>query len=70
LNRQFIFTTHNANIAVASDADKFHVFESTADACKIIFDGAIDRTNVKKSVLEHLEGGSQPYDLRRKKYNL
>ena len=68
--RQFILTTHNANIAVASDSDKFHILDSDADEAKVISDGAIERDDVRTEVIKHLEGGPDPYNLRKRKYNL
>lgn len=60
-NRQFILTTHNSSVAVASDSDKFIVLEAGAHRAGVRATGAIDRNDVKKEVLEHLEGGDEPY---------
>jgi hypothetical protein len=56
-SRQFILTTRNPNIAVASDADKFHVLGSTADIAEIVSYGAIEREDTKEALIVHLEGG-------------
>ncbi len=69
-SRQFILTTRNPNIAVASDADKFHVLDSTADRAELVSSGAIDREEVREAVIIHLEGGHDAYNLRRRKYHL
>jgi len=66
--RQFILTTHNASVGVASDSDNFIVLKSTSSRGKIDCFGAIDRDKVKKEVIQHLEGGPLPYNLRYKKY--
>lgn len=68
--RQFIITTHNANVAVSSDSDKFHVLKGTATAGEIVCAGAIDMEHVAREVIEHLEGGVGPYVLRGLKYNI
>jgi len=68
--RQFIVTTHNANVAVSSDSDKFHVLKGTAREGEIVCAGAIDLDVVAKEVIEHLEGGVEPYLLRGLKYNV
>lgn len=66
--RQFILTTHNASVGVASDSDNFIVLRSTSSRGKVDCFGAIDRELVRKEVLQHLEGGPQPYKLRYRKY--
>ena len=69
-SRQFIITTHNSNVAVSSDADKYHVLKGTATAGEVACAGAIDSENVAGEVIEHLEGGVEPYKLRGHKYNI
>ena len=68
--RQFILTTHNSSVAVASDSDQFIVMRATANSGKVIASGAIDRPDVRKAVIDHLEGGDVPYKLRSLKYNI
>ena len=68
--RQFIITTHNPNVAVSSDSDKYHVLKGTATTGEIVCAGAIDLENVANEVIEHLEGGVEPYKLRGQKYNV
>lgn len=68
--RQFVLTTHNANVAVSSDSDKFHVLKGTATSAELVCAGAIDVEHVAKEVLTHLEGGIEPYKLRGRKYNI
>ena len=68
--RQFILTTHNSSVGVASDSDNFIVFKSTATQGDIECFGAIDRNNVRSEIIKHLEGGSKPYKLKSKKYNI
>lgn len=69
-SRQFILTTHNSSVAVASDSDQFIVLKAGAMSGRIVASGAIDRPDVKKAVIDHLEGGEDPYILRSKKYNI
>jgi ABC-type ATPase with predicted acetyltransferase domain len=68
-SRQFILTTHNSSVAVAADSDQFIIMQAGATEGTIMAKGAIDRDEVKKAVLSHLEGGREPYNLRRRKYN-
>lgn len=68
--RQFILTTHNSSVAVGSDSDQFIVLSAGADSGRVTYTGAIDRQDVRQSVIEHLEGGDEPYKLRASKYNI
>ena len=68
--RQFIITTHNSNVAVSSDSDKYHILKGTAITGGIVCAGAIDLEDVASEVIEHLEGGVEPYRLRGQKYNM
>ncbi len=68
--RQFILTTHNSSVGVASDSDNFVVLRSNATQGYIQCYGAIDRLEVKKEIIDHLEGGPKPYHLRNRKYNI
>ncbi len=67
--RQFILTTHNSSVAVAADSDQYIILQSNATEGQISIKGAIDSDEVKNSVISHLEGGPEPYNLKRKKYN-
>lgn len=69
-SRQFILTTHNSSVAVASDTDQFIILQAGAVQGKVIATGAIDRPEVRRAVIEHLEGGDEPYKLRSRKYNI
>ena len=69
-NRQFIFTTHNSCLAVASDTDKFIVVESDARSGKIVMSGAIDNPEIKEEVIRYLEGGRTTYGTKAEKYGM
>jgi hypothetical protein len=69
-SRQFILTTHNPSVAVAADSDQFIVLRASSRNGRVVAAGAIDRPDVKKAVIDHLEGGEEPYRLRSRKYNL
>lgn len=69
-SRQFILTTHNSSVAVASDSDQFIVLKAGATTGRVVYTGAIDRPDIKKAVIDILEGGEVPYILRSKKYNI
>jgi energy-coupling factor transporter ATP-binding protein EcfA2 len=66
--RQYIFTTHNANVAVGADSDLSIVLEATADRGQVKTSGGVDRPEVNKLLLYHLEGGPEAFRLRSQKY--
>lgn len=66
--RQFIFTSHNANVVVAGEAELTHVLSATSDKGTIKSSGGIDRAETNKLVLLHLEGGPEAFKLRAQKY--
>jgi ABC-type Na+ transport system ATPase subunit NatA len=69
-SRQFVFTTHNSSLAVASDTDKFVVLTADAHRGKVALSGAIDSADVRRDVLTLLEGGEKTYFLKQRKYNV
>ncbi len=69
-SRQFILTTHNPNIAVSADSDKYHVLKASQDSGQIVCCGSIDNEAIRDEVVQHLEGGQSPYILRGKKYGI
>ena len=66
--RQFIFTTHNSSISVASDSDQFTVLEADGTRGWVARTGSIDQKQVREDIVDHLEGGPSSYDLKRRKY--
>jgi ABC-type lipoprotein export system ATPase subunit len=68
--RQFVFTTHNSSLAVASDSDKFVVLAADAQHADVVLSGAIDSAEVRSEVIKLLEGGTSTYFLKQRKYNI
>src|SRR5579864_1466835 len=66
--RQFIFTTHNSSLAVASDTDKFIIMEAEASRGQIVFSGSMDHQPISEEVLLYLEGGRDTYRAKYGKY--
>ena len=66
--RQFIFTTHNSSLAVASDTDCFIIMEGNALHGEVVHVGAMDHPPVSDEVVKYLEGGPDTYLLKYKKY--
>lgn len=69
-SRQFVFTTHNSSLAVASDSDKFVVLAADGRRAEVVLSGAIDGPKVREEVIELLEGGQETYFLKQRKYDL
>jgi hypothetical protein len=68
--RQFIFTTHNSSLAVASDTDKFLILEADATRGTITNTGSMDHAPVKNDVIDYLEGGPETYRQKSGKYRI
>ena len=72
--RQFLFSTHNANIPVLGDAELIVGLSASGDAeqgmAKVDSEhiGSIDARPVRKLVEELLEGGEDAFERRRRKY--
>ncbi|MBI4639110.1 MAG: AAA family ATPase [Candidatus Tectomicrobia bacterium] len=72
--RQFVFTTHNANIPVLGDAELIVGLSASGEAgygkARIPAEhmGAIDARPVRELVEEILEGGREAFEVRRLKY--
>ena len=66
--RQFIFTTHNSSLAVASDTDCYLILEGSASQGKVVHIGSMDHQPVNGEVLKYLEGGLNTYNLKYAKY--
>lgn len=68
--RQFIFTTHNSSVAVASDTDKFTILQAEANRGRVVYSGSLNSQKIKQEVIDYLEGGIDTYGKKREKYNL
>lgn len=66
--RQFILTTHNSTLAVASDSDAFTLMAADSAHGTISAQGAIEHGEVREAVIRHVEGGPEPYRLKQRKY--
>jgi len=66
--RQFIFTTHNSSLAVASDTDCYLILEGSASHGEVVHIGAMDHQPISEEVLKYLEGGLRTYDQKYSKY--
>jgi ABC-type multidrug transport system ATPase subunit len=67
-DRQFVFTTHNSCLAVASDTDKYIVLEGDNDRGTVVLTGALELRAVRSEVIQYLEGGPKTYRRKAEKY--
>ena len=73
--RQFIFTTHNANIPVLGDAELIVGLTTRVVSGRVGAEmpesqmGSIDKPTVRVLVEELLEGGKDAFEMRRRKYH-
>lgn len=67
-HRQFVFTTHNSSVAVASDTDKFIIMEAEADRGRVVFSGSMDHQPISGEAMRYLEGGTHTYRTKYRKY--
>lgn len=69
-SRQVIIVTHNANIAVLSDAELIVPLKSNSMKSMILERGSIDREETRKLSCEILEGGNQAFKRRMEIYGI
>lgn len=67
--RQVIIVTHNPNIAIACDAEQIVCCQMNKTTHEIQYEsGAIENPEIRKRVVDVLEGTYPAFDLRKKKY--
>ena len=66
--RQVIVATHNANIVVNGDADLVVQLEADSEHGHIAISGAIEDSQVRKTIIETVDGGEKAFELRQAKY--
>ncbi len=68
--RQIIIVTHNANIAILSDAEQIVVLKSTSERAQITARGSIDDPMTRDSACNILEGSKEAFNTRAKIYGI
>lgn len=63
-SRQFIFATHNSNLAVGGDTDLSIVLDGTSDQTEIAESGGLDDKGTRDAMLLVLEGGEEALRVR------
>jgi ABC-type lipoprotein export system ATPase subunit len=69
-SRQFIFATHNSNLAIGGDADYGIVLDGTSDQTEITTSGGLDDDKTRDAMLIVLEGGEKALRVRIEKFGL
>jgi len=69
-SRQFIFATHNSNLAVGGDTDLSIVLDSTAEETEISEAGGLDDKGTRDAMLLVLEGGEEALRVRIGKFGI
>ena len=66
-NTQFIFATHNANIPVLGDAEQVIVCRYLDERISTV-SGSIDCVDIKKYIVNIMEGGAEAFERRKQVY--
>jgi len=67
-NRQLIVVTHNANIPVNGDAEYIISMDTESKKLKILNEGTVEQTAIKKEICDVMEGSEQAFNMRSKRY--
>jgi uncharacterized membrane protein len=67
-NRQIIVVTHNANIPVNGDAEYIISMDTESKKLKILNEGTVEQTAIKKEICDVMEGSEQAFNMRSKRY--
>lgn len=65
--RQYIFATRSPGIVVSGDAEQIITMRATAGRGELEASGSLERHDLNKLTLHHLEGGPIPFNRRTKK---
>lgn len=68
--RQIIVVTHNANIPVNGDSEWVIAMNSESKDIEVLYEGSIEDPRVKEAICTIMEGGSEAFKLRAKRYKL
>lgn len=66
--RQIIFATHNANIVVNGDADQVISLKADHESGWVEIAGAIEVNDVRRAIVDTVDGGEKAFQLRQLKY--
>lgn len=66
-NRQYIFATRSSGLVVSADSEQLITMRATADQGEVEASGSLERHDLNKLALHHLEGGRVPFGRRARK---
>jgi predicted ATP-dependent endonuclease of OLD family len=66
-NRQYLFATRSPGIVVSGDAEQIITMQATAGRGVIEASGSLERHDLNRLALHHLEGGAVPFKRRTRK---
>lgn len=66
-HRQYVFATRSPGLVVSADAEQIITLRATAQAGELEASGSLERHDLNKLALHHLEGGRPPFERRAKK---
>jgi hypothetical protein len=65
--RQYIFATRSSGLVVSADSEQLITMRATADRGEVEASGSLERHDLNKLALHHLEGGKVPFGRRARK---
>ncbi|WP_226533977.1 AAA family ATPase [Microbacterium paraoxydans] len=68
-SRQYIFATRSPGLVVSADAEQLITMKATAGKGEVEASGSLERFDLNKLALHHLEGGRTPFARRTRKLN-
>jgi len=69
IKRQIIIVTHNANLPVNGDAELIYALKTDVGRGKLRTEGGLDNSQVKRAILDIMEGSEEAFKRRSEKYN-
>ncbi|MGB3414963.1 MAG: hypothetical protein WBA28_09650, partial [Microbacteriaceae bacterium] len=66
-SRQYIFATRSSGLVVSADSEQIITMRATADRGEVEASGSLERHDLNKLALHHLEGGKVPFGRRARK---
>ncbi|WP_318617635.1 TrlF family AAA-like ATPase [Sporosarcina sp. YIM B06819] len=68
--RQIITITHNANIPVNGDSEWVVAMNSESKDLQVLYEGSIENQSIRDAICNIMEGGSEAFKMRAKRYKL
>jgi hypothetical protein len=65
--RQYMFATRSPGLVVSADSEQLITMRATADKGEVEASGSLERHDLNRLALHHLEGGKAPFERRTRK---